>query len=257
MAALAELQGAFRAAILADDPARLAPEVCGDGIAPERRIAIYRNNTMASLTEALAATFPVIRRLVDERFFAFAAHAFIVAAPPRHGRLHGYGADFPRFLETFEAARRLPYLGDAARLEWAMNEAMFETDAMPIDPSSLASVDPAAIEHSRLIAHPSVRLVGSRWPIDLIWEANQTGADGTVGLDRGEARIVVLRPRLQVVYRSLGPGAFALLRSLVTGRPLVEAAAAAIDAEPDLDLRSALLDHLVAGTFSGFVAAQT
>lgn len=255
MSALAELQGAFRVAILADDPARLAPEIEGDGIAPERRIAIYRNNTLTTLNEALAATFPVVRRLVDDRFFGFAAHAFIRAAPPRHGRLAGYGADFPRFLETFEPARGLAYLGDVARLEWAMNESMFETDAMPLDPAALAAADPAAIDGLRLIAHPTVRLVCSRWPVDLVWEANQDGADGAVDLGRGEARIVVLRPRLAVVYRALGPGAFALLRALVKGHPLGDAAAIAAGAEADFDLQSALLDHLVAGTFSGFMAA--
>jgi hypothetical protein len=257
IAPLAELQAAFRAAILGGDAAALTSFVHDDGIAAERRIAIYRNNTMASLTEALAATYPVVRRLVDERFFAYLANTFVVAEPPRHGRLADYGAGLPRFLDTFEPVQRLPYLPDVARLEWAMNEAMFEADATPLDPSALTGLDPAGIDGLRLIAHPSVRLVASRWPIDLIWEANQTGADGAVDLGRGAARIVVQRPRLAVVYRSLGPGSFVLLRALVTGHPLGEAAGIAAQAEPSFDLQSALLDHLVAGSFSGFLAAQT
>ncbi|MEX2650146.1 MAG: DNA-binding domain-containing protein [Alphaproteobacteria bacterium] len=253
MLSLSDLQGAFRAAILAEDPAVLAPEIVADEIAPERRIAIYRNNTFASLTEALKATFPVVCRLVDERFFAYAAHEFIAAHPPRHGRLHAYGAAFPRFLDGFAAARSLPYLADVARFEWAMAEAFHEADALPLDPSALATIDLGTVERLRFVPHPTVRLLASPWPIDRIWEANQPdAADTTIALDAGGASLVVQRPRLEVVYRSPAKGSFALLRWLAAGRSLGDAAERALAEDPSLDLRTALLDHLVAGTFSGF-----
>lgn len=253
MPPLAELQRAFRDAILAEDTLCLAPEIEPDGLTPERRIAVYRNNTFASLTEALKVTFPVVCRLVDVRFFAYAAHDFIAAHPPRHGRLHAYGAAFPRFLDGFGPARSLPYLADVARFEWAMAEAFHEADALPLDPSALTTIDLASVERVRFIPHPTVRLLASRWPIDRIWNANQPdAANTTIALDAGGVALVVQRPRLEVVYRSLTTGAFALLRWLAAGQPLGDAAERALAEDPSLDLQSALLDHLVAGTFSGF-----
>ncbi|MGH6718749.1 MAG: DNA-binding domain-containing protein, partial [Alphaproteobacteria bacterium] len=241
MPAFAELQQALCDAILADDATRVAPLIVADGLAPERRVAIYRNNTFASLTAALEATYPVVSRLVDARFFSFAAHRFIAADPPRHGRLHAYGAEFPRFLESFAPARGVVYLADVARLEWAMAEAFHAADALPLDPAALTTLDPAAIDRLRLIAHPTLRLVESRWPIDRVWEANQDGAaPGKVDLDSGATRIAVARPRLAVGYRTLSPGAFALLAQLARGRTLAEAAQAGAAAEPGFELQPAL-----------------
>ena len=64
MPALHELQAAFAAAILGDEAGPLAAAVRADGIAAERRIQVYRNNSLITLTAALQATFPVVCRLL-------------------------------------------------------------------------------------------------------------------------------------------------------------------------------------------------
>ncbi len=208
------------------------------------------------LTAALKTTYPVVCRLVDERFFGFAAHAFITAHPPAHGRLMHYGDGFPAFLERFEPAASLLYLGDVARFEWAMNAAYHAADAVALEPAVLAAVPPGAIESLRLLLHPSVSLLASRFPVDAIWEANQPGRDGAVDLGRGAAHLIVLRPKLEVVYRVLSPGAFAFLRSLAGGATLAVAVAVATATDPSFEVRGTLIDNLVAGTFSGLVTTQ-
>ena len=135
-----------------------------------------------------------------------------------------------------------------------MNEAYFAADALPLEPGALASVAPDLIDGLRLSPHPSLRLVASRFPIDAIWEANQEGGDGVVDLRQGGANVAVLRPKLTVVYRPLAAGSFALVAALAGGTTLAEAAAAAETADPTFDLQTALIDHLVTGTFSGLVA---
>lgn len=257
MTPLHSLQTRFRDAVLGGDAeALLAGDVLADGLTVARRLDVYRNNTFILLTEALKASFPVVCRLVDERFFGYAAHTFIAASPPGHGRLYAYGEGFPSFLDGFEPARTLPYLGDVARLEWAMNEAYFAADALTLDPAALIAVPPAQIERLRLVAHPSVRLLASAYPIDAIWEANQTGRDGVVDLGQGGVNLVVQRPKLEVVYRALGPGAYAFLRALTAGATLAGAVEAAEATEPSFDVQGSLIDNLVAGTFSGFAATQ-
>src|SRR5690242_9909139 len=51
-------------------------------IDPATRLGIYRNHAIVTLTEALRGTYPVVCRLVDERFFCYAAHEFIRDALP-------------------------------------------------------------------------------------------------------------------------------------------------------------------------------
>ena len=50
---------------------------------PGRRFAVYRNNVMVSLIDALADTFPVVQQLVGEVFFRAMAGVFARQSPPR------------------------------------------------------------------------------------------------------------------------------------------------------------------------------
>jgi len=91
-----------------------------NGSDPATRFAIYRNNVVASLIDALAATFPVTRELVGTEFFASMAREFVISRPPRSPILTLYGVESPGFevfIESFQPARSVPYLADMARLE--------------------------------------------------------------------------------------------------------------------------------------------
>ncbi|HET7341829.1 MAG TPA: DNA-binding domain-containing protein, partial [Methylomirabilota bacterium] len=106
--------------------------VAADGLSAIARVAVYRHHVLTSLTAALATTFPVVARLVDPRFFAWAADAYVRAQPPRGPCLAEYGDTFPDFLAAFPACRDLVYLPDVARLEWAMNAARQAPDVPPL-----------------------------------------------------------------------------------------------------------------------------
>ena len=80
---LRDLQDAFRRGVLEDDGGDALALIRADAIPAERRLAIYRNNTIGSLVKTLMASYPVVCRLVGERFFRNAACAFIRAEPPR------------------------------------------------------------------------------------------------------------------------------------------------------------------------------
>ena len=98
----AELQKSFKNALLECDNAA-ASSVLGDGLAPDDRLAIYRHHVFDTLTDTLKCAYPVVCRLVDERFFAHAADQFIRQHPPaglvcsstEHHSL-SFSATFPR-----------------------------------------------------------------------------------------------------------------------------------------------------------------
>src|SRR5262249_45618575 len=98
---LPELQHAFRAAMLDDDARAVVGHVCADGLEAPARLAVYRHHVFTSLTAALEATYPLVVRLVDARFFRFAANRYIRMHPPTSPCLFEYGAALPDFLAAF------------------------------------------------------------------------------------------------------------------------------------------------------------
>src|SRR5262249_6065500 len=88
---------------------------------------------------------------------------------------------------------------------------------------------------------PSVSYLSSPWPIDRIWRANQPDADPTerVRLDAGAAYLEVRRLD-DVTLRSLALGTYALRVTLPELQPLAEAFDAALAADRDFDLATAL-----------------
>jgi hypothetical protein len=237
---LRELQAGFRAALLRGDDARVAREVADDGIRAAARVAIYRHHVFTSLTAALEATYPVVTRLVDRRFFGWAVDGYIRAHPPAGPCLFEYGAQLPDYLAAFPACADLPWLADIARLEWAMNVALHAPDAEPLGADAWRALDAAALARLTVRADPSITLLASRWPVDAIWRANQSGGDGVVDLDRGAVQLQVQRVGDDVVLRALGPAAFAFRSALAAGATLQEATEQMFE----IDARVALADEI-------------
>jgi hypothetical protein len=249
---LRELQAGFRRALLDGDGAGLGSEVVEDGLAAEARLAIYRHHVLASLTDVLASAYPVIRRLVDPRFFAYAADAFIRRHPPAGPCLHEYGGDLPEFLADFPACRHLEYLADVGRLEWAMHVAAHAEDAIPLGPAALAAVDPRDLGDLKFTFDPSLSLVSSRWPIDRIWRANQPGLDDTVDLAAGGVDLEVRRQD-EVLFRELTRPTCEFRRALLDGHCLAVAAERALAVDRALDLAAMLAALLQDGVLTGVV----
>ena len=171
----------MRAALLGGDASRAAAAVARDGLSPEARLSIYRHHVRSTLTAVLEDAFPVVRRLVDPRFFAYAADAFIRQQPPAGPCLFEFGAGLADFLAAFPPCRDLPYLPDVARLEWEL-EAAYHTET------------------------PAPGYLESLYPIDAIWHANQPGADPdtVVNLDAGSVRLEIRREADDVVFTRKG-----------------------------------------------------
>ncbi|NDP38482.1 MAG: DUF2063 domain-containing protein [Rhodoferax sp.] len=216
-----------------------------NGSDPELRFALYRNNVMVSLIDALADTYPVVQALVGEAFFRAMAKVFVQANPPRSRVMAYYGGDFAAFASAFAPAASVPYLADVARLEMARVLAYHAADAPPIDPASLqgALADPQQLLSMRLVLHPSVHVMASPYAVFSLWAAHQgTLCISSVDADQPEA-VLVFRHGLEVDTLALAPGPAQFLIALKRGDALAEAAhaAASLDREFDLTQTLALL----------------
>ena len=257
MPTLAELQRDMRAALLGGEETAAAAHIRGDGLGPAERLAVYRNNVVASLTAVLAQVFPAVRRLVDERFFAYAAHAFLTRHPPKEACLAAYGDGFPAFLASFPPCRELVYLADVAHLEWLMHAASLAPAAPALEPQALKDIAAEATQHLRFRLAPSLGLIASPWPIDRIWRANRPGAESeeTIDLDAGGTRLEVRRHGSDVVMRALPPPDFAFRAALAAGEALGAATELALAHDPRFDLAAALAALFREGAVAALTAA--
>ena len=254
---LRELQASIRAGIMgAPGSAAAVAAIARDRLAPEQRLQIHRNNFHILLTDALAATFPVVRRLTGERFFHFAARRFIAGFPPRGPCLFEYGGDLPAFLARLPALDAHPYMADVARFEWAINEAYHAADAPALDVNALRRVPERRYPELVFRLHPSVRLLLSPYPIVRIWRANQPEADdrSAVDLAAGGVQLLIFRNGLDVLWRGLSQAEFAFVYALRAGSTVRQAHESALaEGFGPADLAATLAGLVQAGLVSEFI----
>lgn len=233
-------QAAFAQALLDPEAALPSGIVDPQGRPAPKRFSIYRNNMASSLTRALEAAFPTVRKLVGDDFFAAMAGLFLRAHPPQSRMLMLYGAALPGWLESFPPVAHLAYLPDVARLDQAMRESYHAADSAPLAEADFQRLLAADIAGLRLRLAPSVRLVRSRWPVLSIWVANTEGGPQPTP---GPEDVLILRPGFDPRPHRLPSGGGAFVQGLLQGQTLGQC----LDrAGAGLDL-PAVLSLLVAG----------
>ena len=251
-------QRLFAAALLDPDAPCPAGLTAWNGSDPTRRFAVYRNNVVVSLIDALADTFPVTLELVGEAFFRAIAGLFVRAAPPGSVLLAEYGEGFPAFIEQFEPARSVPYLADVARLELLRVRAFHAADADPISPEQIARAlaDPERLPALRATGHPSLGVLRSDYAVASLWAAHQGHGDLTQVNPFVPESALIVRAGLEVLVVALPPGGDALAASLADGLPLGQAAALALVAREDFDLTAPLALLLRVGALTALVLPE-
>jgi len=228
-------QSAFRAAML--DPAAAVPKgiVNPDGAPAQKRFDVYRNNVAVSLSDALEAGFPVLRKLVGDEFFRAMAGVYLRKHPPQSPLMMFYGHAMPQFLARFGPAQPIRYLPDIARLELALRDAYHAADASPVDASALSALAPEALMGTRLRIAPAVRKVVSDYPIHAIYRAN-TDPQAPKPVMQPQA-VLITRAGFDPDIHLINAAAATCIDALQQGQPLGQAAALADDT---LDLGAVL-----------------
>jgi Putative DNA-binding domain len=227
-------QSDFAAALL--DPEAAVPAGLVDpwGQPAPKRFSVYRNNVAGSLTRALEASFPTVRKLVGEEFFAAMAGIFLRSHPPQSRMLVLYGDAMPEFLSQFPPVAGLGYLPDVARLDQAMRESYHAADSAPLGEAEFQRLIGEDISLLRLRLTPSLRLVRSGWPVVSIWAANHAG--GPAPQPAAEDALI-LRPEFDPRPHLLPPGGARFVEAIQQGRPL---GAAVGEAGADINLPACL-----------------
>jgi uncharacterized protein (UPF0276 family) len=258
MPALLELQHAVHDAMVDRDDGAAVAMLAGD--VPADRLDIYRNTFIAGVTKVLRLSFPAVHRLVGNDFFDGAASLFIAQHPPRAAWLDAYGAAFPRFLQDFPPATSLEYLGDVARLEWAVSRALHAPDVAPLDLARLQALRPEDQARVCFAPHPSVSLLCAGHPADAIWRGVLDGDDAAltaIDLMSGPVCLLVERRATGTEVSRLDPAAWRFAAALCEGRPLADVFAACPQPAGDSGHDVMLAGHLAAGRFVDFHLDQS
>ncbi len=255
MPSLRELQDAVRRSIVDRDDVDAMAHVVADGIAQQERLSIYRNTFAQTLIRALRLSYPAVDRLVGVEFFDAAAREFIAQQPPRSSYLDEFGGDFVAFLRRFAPAASVPYLPDVARLEWAVSRSLHAADARALTIASLRSVDAADYARICFVPHPSVSMVRTDYPADLIWHTvlmDDDAALAAIDLSGGPVCLMVQRKISGVEVDRVDGTVWRFARALCSGYPL----GSTLDDSPDIDATTALAGLLTQGCFAGFSLAS-
>lgn len=238
-------QQSFVDALLAAEPVCPPGLATWNGSAPEKRFAVYRNNVIVGLIDALADSFPVTQELVGEEFFRAMAREFVRAAPPRSPVLALYGDGFAGFIDAFPPAACLPYLADMARLELLRVQAWHAADAeaLAVEEIGRLLADVEALPHADFALHPSVRILRSRHAVVSLWAAHQSAsaASALATIDPASAETaLVLRHGLDVEIFAIADATAVFIERLQQGQTFGRAAAEALGADSRFDLAAAL-----------------
>lgn len=231
------------------DPAKARPAgVTGPfGKGADKRYNVYRNNVTVSLIDALADIYPAVRRVTGETFFRETARAFVRAHPPSSPLLFLYGEGFDRFLAGFEPAGSLPYLPDLATAERRWLTAYHAADAVPLAGEALGAVSPDRLGDVRFVMHPAFALVRSRFSVFRIFAMNRDLEPlGPIDTTEPEA-ILVTRPQLDVLVRSLPAPMAAFIETAAAGGTLEDAAGAGLALDAGFDISAAITTLIISG----------
>jgi len=251
MSALLETQRAFARALVEDDAVDILRCIVPDRMTPQRRLDVHRQTFESALTNALRAAFPAVCRLLGDESFTGTAWHYVHVDPPRSPRLDEYGATFPAFLASFAPLGALGYLGDVARVEWAVNRALHAPDASALDVVALAGVPEHARGSLAFVAHPAVDVVACRHAADTIWRAVLAQDDealAALDVRPDPAVLLVERNDGGVDVTRIPPSQARMTVDLLFGATLSDAIAAC-DA---CDAASILAEHLARGRFIAF-----
>ena len=213
--------------------------------------AVYRNTVLKGATDALVANFPTLERLVGTEWLRSAAAIHARLSPPSDARLLHYGANFPDFLDGFEHAQDMPYLGDVARLDLLWTQVHCAVEEPEIEMSLLAQLCATELASLRIIPRASARWI---WlpdcPAYTLWHLNREQLPLPDELDwQGEGALLT-RQVGRVCWQAASAADCAFLDACAAQLPLDQAMDRAVAVEPTLNLENCLIRLVSAGTFT-------
>ncbi|SBS69057.1 DNA-binding domain-containing protein [Vibrio splendidus] len=199
-------------------------DIVSDHFTGEQRIQIYRNNFVISLSEVLAATYPLTEMLVGEECFQQMARQHVLSYPSTSGDVSSYGEHFEQTIQAFPAViEAAPYLGEVALYEWQKDSLVRCVSESHVDQRPLSRLaDVPQEQQGALVFHfkDSITLVNSSYTIIALEQAiYQQQLDG-LDIKQPEFGVLIRAENSQVESHRLTQESHQLLTELQSGQTL-------------------------------------
>ena len=199
-------------------------DIVSDHFTDEQRIQIYRNNFVISLSEVLAATYPLTEILVGEECFQQMARQHVLNYPSTSGDVSGYGEHFEQTIQAFPAViEAAPYLGEVALYEWQKDSLVRFTSQADFDQRPLSCLaDVPQEQQGALVFHlkDSITLIRSSYTIIALEHSiYQQQLDG-LDINQPEFGVLIRAENSQIESHSLREESHRLLTELQSGQTL-------------------------------------
>jgi hypothetical protein len=207
---------------------------------PDENLRIYENNIHSNLVNALSDTYPLIRQLLGENFFAVAARDYIAQYPSRSPNLHEYGEYFSDFIDNFAPANDFVYLAEVADFEWACHEIYFSAEHAAFDIKQLNQFSPDEYENLHFILNPASKMMQFAYPILDIVDLCKNNRTNNVDLDNGGVNLQIIKRDMELQLSLLTDADYVFLSALNNHQPLKSAVEAALDIDAAFNLNEKL-----------------
>jgi hypothetical protein len=224
------LQEAFRLDDKLVDQPELAPRVAehvsgNDRLTPSEQADLYREQFFLRHVESLEEDHLGVAHFLGDEGFERLARAYLRAHPPVTPSLRDLGADFARFVASWDGmpAELRELCTDMARYELTLVDVFDAADVPAPDGARLAQIPQDVWLTRPLVWTPHLRLLASGYPVPELRLAAKRG-DLTRDVPPREAAYHgVFRRDDVVVFERLEPEAFRLLVLLTGGASLASA----------------------------------
>ena len=201
-------------------------DIVSDHFTDEQRIQIYRNNFVISLSEVLAAAYPLTEMLVGEECFQQMARQHVLSYPSTSGDVSGYGEHFEQTIQAFPAViEAAPYLTEVALYEWQKDSLVRCVSESHVDQRPLSCLaDVPQEQQGALVFHlkGSITLVNSRYTMIALEQAiYQQQLDG-LDINQPEFGVLIRAENSQIESHCLTQESHQLLTELQSGQTLAE-----------------------------------
>ena len=199
----------------------------------------------------MQAAYPVVAQLLGEEAFTLLARDFWHACPPVRGDLAQWGAELGDWVQSHAQLAEEPYLGDVARVEWALHRAASAADLEP-QPATFALLSTMEPDGLTLQLSSGIGVITSAYPVASIVTAHLHGSPTleTVGvkLRAGEGEsAVVWRQGFKPRVAPCAAAEAGLVRALQSGASLLSALEQAGNLDFNPWLTAAVQNGLVLG----------
>ena len=171
MLSLDELQEQFMLTVIGANKNKILDYIKDNGkISSADRFEVHRQTIFDGYENALKIVFPGIWQLVGDDCAKGVALAFSHKLDnlPKKACLNNWGENFPDFLSSFPSTKSLPYLKDYAKLEWLQHKSYNAKRGALMTPSDLHALTEKELESAKLLFHPSVFFMESKYRLDKI-----------------------------------------------------------------------------------------